>query len=115
VLSDFTLSPLPAARAIDPGGSTSYQLSTAVRGYWLDPLTITVSSPSPSVTIGLSGAIVSVPGSINLIVTDTHPLGSPAIWYSIPITATGHGVTHVVNAGLLVGGERVYLPLVRKN
>jgi hypothetical protein len=56
-----------------------------------------------------------VPGSITLIVTDTHPSGSPAIWYSIPITAAGNGVTHVVNAGLLVGGARVYLPLVRRS
>ncbi len=115
VLSDFTLSPSPAARAIAPSGSTSYQLSTAVRGYWTSPVTVTASSPSPSVTIGLSGSIVNVPESINLIVTDTHPLGSPPFWYSIPITATGGGVTHVMSAGLLVGGARVYLPLVRKN
>ena len=61
VLTDFTLSLLPAARAIEPGGSTSYQLSAAIRGYWNSPLTITASSPSPSVTIGLSGSIVNVP------------------------------------------------------
>lgn len=115
VLTDFTLSPLPSARAIEPGGSTSYQLSAAIHGYWSGPVTVTASSPSPSVTIGLSGSIVNVPGSITLIVTDTHPIGSPAIWYSIPITATGSGVTHVVNAGLLVGGVRVHLPLIRKS
>jgi hypothetical protein len=115
VLSDFSLSAMPPARAIDPGGSTSYQLSTAMHGYWTGPVTLTASSPSPSVVIGLSGSIVNVPGSITLIVTDTHPSGSPAIWFSIPITATGNGVTHAVKAGLLVGGARVYLPVVRKN
>ena len=115
VLTDFTLSPSPVGRAIDPGGSTSYQLSTAIHGYWSGPVTVTVSSPSPSVTIGLSGSIMNVPGSITLTVTDTHPVGSPAIWYSIPITATGSGVTHVVNAGLLVGGMHVYLPVIAKN
>jgi hypothetical protein len=114
VLTDFTLSPSPSARAIDPGGSTSYQLSTAIHGYWNGPVTVTVSSPSPSVMIGLSGSIVPVPGSIALIVTDTHSIVTPAIWYSIPITATGSGVTHVMQAGLLIGGERVYLPLVLK-
>lgn len=114
VLTDFTLSPSPVARAIDPGGATSYQLATAIRGYWSGPVTVTVSSPSPSVTIGLSGSIVPVPGSLTLLVTDTHPIGSPAIWYAIPITATGSGVTQVVNAGLLIGGTKVYLPLVRK-
>jgi hypothetical protein len=115
VLTDFTLNPSPPARAIDPGGSTSYQLAAAIHGYWSGPVTVTVSSPSPSVTIGLSGSSVPVPGSITLLVTDTHPGGSPAIWYSIPITATGGGVTHVLQAGLLIGGPKVYLPLVRKN
>ena len=114
VLTDFTLAAAPAARAIDPGGSTSYQLSTAVHGYWSGPVTVTVSSPSPSVTIGLSGSIASVPGSITLMVTDTHPIGSPAMWYSIPITATGSGVTHVSNVGLLIGGPKIYLPIVIK-
>jgi hypothetical protein len=114
VLTDFTLSAAPVARAIDPGGSTSYQLSAAIHGYWTGPVTVTASSPSPSVTIGLSGSIVNVPGSITLFVTDTHPIGSPAIWYTLPITATGSGVTRVVNAGLLVGGVRVYLPAVLK-
>jgi hypothetical protein len=119
VLTDFTLSSAPAARPIDPGGSTSYQLSTAIHGYWSGPVTVTVSSPSPSVTIGLSGSIAAaflpVPGSITLIVSDTHPIGSPAIWYSIPITATGSGVTRVVNAGLLINGKHVYLPVTWKN
>jgi hypothetical protein len=115
VLTDFTLSAAPVARAIDPGGSPSYQLSAAIHGYWTGPVTVTASSPSPSVTIGLSGSIVNVPGSITLFVTDTHPIGSPAIWYTVPIAATGSGVTHVINASLLVGGVRVYLPAVLKD
>jgi hypothetical protein len=63
----------------------------------------------------LSQSIVNVPGAITLIVTDTHPAGSSAIWYSIPITATGGSVTHVLKAGLLIGGMHVYLPVTRKN
>lgn len=115
VLSDFTLGAVPSARAIEPGGSTSYQLSAASRGHWAGLVTITASSPSPSVTIELSSSSVNVPGSTTLVVTDTHPSGSPAVWYSIPITAAGNGLTHVVNTGLLIGGERIYLPLTRKN
>jgi hypothetical protein len=109
VLSDFTLNLVPAASAIDPGGSTSYQLSAAVHGYWNGPLTITASSPSPSVTIGLSGSTVNVPER-PLIVTDTHQPARRG-WYSIPITATS-GVTHSVKA-LLIGGA-VYLPVTWK-
>ncbi len=115
VVHDFTLQASPSARSIDPGGSTSFQLQTAVHGYWANALTVMASSPSPSVTIGLSGSIVAVPGSITLIVTDTHPIGSPAIWYTIPITATGSSVTHYASVSVLVGGRKVYLPLLWKN
>jgi hypothetical protein len=101
-----------ASRAIDRGGLTSFQISAAIHGYWNSPLTITASSPSPSVTIGLSQAIVNVPGAITLTVTDAHPAGSPAIWYSVPIAATGGGVTHVAHAGLLIGGMETSLPIV---
>jgi hypothetical protein len=112
VLSDFTVVLLPAVRAVDPGTSTSFQLAAALHGYWNSPLTITASSPSPSVTIGLSRSSVNVPGAITLTVIDTHPAGSPALWYSIPITATGGSVTHVVHAGVLIGGMETYLPIV---
>jgi len=111
VLSDFTLNAVPSARAIDPGGTTNYQLSLAVHGNWSGTVTATVSSPSPSITVGLSGSSVNVPGVVRLAVTDTHPIGSPAIWYSIPITATGSSVRHVVNVGLLIGGAKTYLPI----
>jgi len=30
---------------------------------------------------------MNVPGSITLLVTDTHPIGSLPIWYSVPISA----------------------------
>jgi hypothetical protein len=46
-------------------------------------------------------------------VTDTHPSGSAA-WYTIPITATGGAMTHYASVGVLVGGVRVYLPIIRK-
>ncbi len=115
VLHDYALGASPTARAIDTGATTSYQFSLAAHGYWIGGVTVTASSPSPSITLGLSGSSVSVPGAITSFVTDTHPIGSPAIWYSIPITATGNGVTHVTQAGLLIGGTRVYLPAVLKN
>jgi hypothetical protein len=114
VLNDFTLSTAPAARAIAPGGSTSVQLTTALRGYWGSPVTVTAGSPSPSVTVGLSGSSVPVPGSITLIVTDTHPGGSPPLWVTIPVTAAGSGVTHMARVGVLVAGWPVWLPIVRK-
>ena len=112
VLSDFILNAVPSVRAIAPGETTNYQLSLAAHGNWNETVTVTASSPSPSITVGLSGSIVSVPGVVTLAVTDTHPIGSPGTWYTLPITATGSSVMHGVNVGLLIGGTKTYLPIV---
>lgn len=112
VLSDFTLNTVPGVRAIDPGETTNYQLSLAARGNWSGTVTVTASSPSPNIAVRLSEAMVSVPGVVTLAVTDTHPIGSPGTWYTLPITAMGSSVMHVANVGLLIGGTKTYLPIV---
>ena len=53
--------------------------------------------------------MIAPPGVVTLIVTDTHPSGSPAAWYTIPITATGGSVTRNVTVGVLVGGVDILL------
>jgi hypothetical protein len=52
-------------------------------------------------------------GQAALAVTDTHT-GTllPGLWYTIPITGTGGGVTRTVSVSLLIGGAHVYLPVV---
>ncbi len=112
VLNDFTPNVVPSVRAIDPGETANYQLSLAVHGIWSGTVTVTAGSPSPSIAVGLSGSIINVPGVVMLVVTDTHPIGTPPIWYSIPITATASNVVHIANAGLLLGGTKTYLPIV---
>jgi len=51
-----------------------------------------------------------------LTVTDSHPGPSllPGAWYTIPITASGASVTQTLSVDLLVGGARVWLPIVFK-
>jgi hypothetical protein len=58
-----------------------------------------------------------LPGQATLTVTDTHSAGLPwpDIWYHVPITATGGGVTQTTSVGLLVGGTRVYVPVVLRS
>jgi hypothetical protein len=57
------------------------------------------------------------PGQSTLAITNTYagPTLMPGVWHTVPITATGGGVTQTTSAGLLVGGARVYLPLVYKS
>jgi hypothetical protein len=111
-IQGFAMSVAPLSRAIDPGATAAYQLAFTPGAAFTGNVLVTASSPSPSLTLHLSALAFTLPNTITLMVTDTHPIGSPAIWYSIPITATGSSVTHVVNAGLLIGGTKIDLPIV---
>ncbi len=114
-LSDFTLSANPIGRAIDAGSVTTYQLHFEKSAAFNSAITVTVGSPSPSLTLKLSNAIVTPPITITLTITDAHPIGSPPLVYSIPITATGGSVTHYASVSVLINGVKVYLPIALKN
>ncbi|MGC9396083.1 MAG: right-handed parallel beta-helix repeat-containing protein [Anaerolineae bacterium] len=111
----FAVLPTPTAQAIDPGGTAHY----ALRLYPPDlshAVTLTVASPSPSLILALDPAVVAPGGVATLTVTDTHA-GSvllPGLRYTIPITGSGGGATTGISVELLVGGTRVYLPLMLK-
>jgi hypothetical protein len=112
-IQGFSLAASPVVRAIDPGSVTSYTLTLDKSSAFTPTVSLVTSSPSPSLTVHLSQAVIAPPGVVTLIVTDTHPSGSAA-WYTIPITATGGAMTHYASVGVLVGGVRVYLPIIRK-
>jgi hypothetical protein len=82
-------------------------------GGFTHTVALTAASPSPSLTLSLTPTVVTAPGQATLAVTDTH-VGAllPGLWYGVPITATGGTVTQTTSVGLLVGGARVYLPLI---
>jgi len=117
VIKSFTLNTLPAGQAIQPGSSARYYVTLTALGIFTDVVTLTAASPSPSLTLALTSLALTPPGLITLTVTDTHPAGPllPGVFYSIPITATGGSVLRTTAVGLLVGGARVYLPVILKN
>ncbi|HDQ70520.1 MAG TPA: hypothetical protein ENN19_00285 [Chloroflexi bacterium] len=111
--SGFELVTTPPARAIPPGGAAHYQIS-------VDPpdapytVALTVTMPSPYLNAALSAPAI-VPGeALTLTLNDTHTGTSllPGLVYTIPITGTGNGYGQHANVRLLVGGARVYLPLI---
>jgi hypothetical protein len=114
-LSDFTVSANPIGRAIDAGSVATYQLRFEKSAAFTSAITVTANSPSPSLTLSFSQAIVTPPITITLTITDSHPIDSPPIVHTIPITATGGSVTHYANIGVLINGLKVYLPIVRRN
>ena len=85
-------------------------------GAFSSTVALVASSPSPSLTIVLSPPLVLPPGESKLVVAHIY-LGTaklPGLWASVPITGSGGGISHTITVGLLVGGCRVYLPLVTR-
>ena len=128
----FTLTATPSSRAIAPGTVATYTIGVQPLGGFTHTVTLVATSPSPSLILSLHPTAVTPSNQATLVITDTHPsTGSPrlrsgqagqvtgstllpGLWYNIPITATGGGVTQATTASLLVGGTRVYLPLATK-
>ncbi len=110
----FAVLATPSAQAVDPGGVAHYDLRLHPTDL---PHTVTLAaaSPSPLLTLVLSPTVVTSDTLVTLTVTDNHT-GTllTGLEYTIPITATGGGFTHTASVGLLVGGVRVYLPLIMK-
>jgi hypothetical protein len=65
-------------------------------------------------TLALDPAVVASDAVGTLTVTATHTGSAlvPGLWYTLPITGTGVGFTRTTSVDLLVGGGRVYLPVV---
>jgi hypothetical protein len=113
----FSLNVDVSTQAVEAGGVATYPLSVAASCGFSVTVTLVAASPSPSLTLELSPTVVTPPASALLTLTDTHPAGPllPGLWYSVPITAAGGGLTQTVTVGLLVGGTRTYLPVILKD
>jgi hypothetical protein len=112
----FSLCASPPGRGIPPGGVATYTIEVQPVGGFSAEASLVTDSPSPSLTISLQPATLAPPGEAVLTITDTHPGPTllPGLNYWVPVTVTGGGVTQTVSVGLLVGGVRLYLPLVQK-
>ncbi|MBN1812058.1 MAG: right-handed parallel beta-helix repeat-containing protein [Anaerolineae bacterium] len=110
----FAMIPAPAFQTIEPGGTAHYALSL----YPPDlPHAVTLTLPSPplGLSYALSSDVVTSGSAVTLTVThDGSPVGLGA-WHTISITGDGGGFIRTTDVRLLVGGERVYLPVVFKD
>ncbi len=111
----FALSATPAAQATVPGGIAVYTLDVQAIGGFSQTVTLSAAAPSPSLTLELAPGSIVPSGQATLVITSTHA-GTllPGLWYSVPITGAAGGVTSTISVRLLVGGARLYLPVVTK-
>jgi hypothetical protein len=110
----FTLSAHPTSRSTDPGGVVTYTITVQPVAGFAEEVTLVTASPSPSLTLRLEPVLVAPPGQATLTVTDAHTNSTqlPGLWYTIPVTGSGGGISQSLSVGLLVGGTRLYLPLI---
>lgn len=110
----FGLAVIPAGQAIDPGASASFTVSISYNGNFNQPVTLT-ATVNPPLSLQLQPGSVITSGSVIATLTDIHsaPL-LPGVWHTLWLTATGGGLTQTTQAWLLVGGSRLYLPLILK-
>jgi len=112
----FTMNVVPPEQSIAPRGVATYTVQPQPSGSFSHTIALLAHSPSPSLTLKLSPASIPPSGQATLTVTNTHAGFSllPGIRYTIPITAVADSIVQTATARLLVGGQRVYLPLVLK-
>jgi hypothetical protein len=107
----FALVSAPVFQSVEAGGTAYYAL-TIYPPDLPHAVTLTLSSPPAGLTCTLGSGVIT-PGSV-VTLTVTHD-GSQAgldAWHTISITGDGGGFTQMADVSLLVGGERIYLPIV---
>lgn len=106
----------PTVRAIDAGGEANYTLHIEPAAGFASPVNLSVS-PALGLQLNLSATTITPPADVILTAIDTHTSGtlSPGTWHQITITANSGNVGYDTTVNLLVGGTRVYLPLLLRN
>ncbi len=104
---------VPMSQAIAPGETAAFTIQVSALGGYAEMVTVTAVSPTPQLTLNISPESLTPPGAISLNASSSHvsPL-MPGVWYTIPVTLTGPAVSEAVGLSLLVGGSRLFLPVV---
>ncbi len=112
----FTLAVIPTHNVVAPGGVSRHTLVVEPTGQFSRTVTLTADLP-PDLRTRLWPTHITPPGQATLVLTDTHTgtMLLPGVWYSVPVTVSGGGLSQTAVVHLLVGGAGVYLPLVLAN
>jgi hypothetical protein len=111
----FSLTALPSGQAVDPGGAAAYTVKVQSSTGFNTTVSLNATNPAPAfLDLTFSPLAVTPPGQAILTLTDQHGPGFPGQWYTVPVIATGGGITRTTTVRLLVGGTRTYLPVVLK-
>ena len=109
----FYLTASPSASAILPGGGVTFTVQLNGLAGFTDSVDLNASPVPPDLQASLSPTQLSPGESASLVLQDTHtgPL-MPGIQHTIVVSGTNQEVYSAVEVRLLVGGARLYLPIV---
>ena len=109
----FILAVTPPTLAISPGDVTTAAVGAQYIGGFSATVHLAATSPSQSLALELHPQVITPAAQAILTLTDYHS-GTvlPGLWHTVSITGTGGGVTRTARLGVLVGGTRIYLPLI---
>lgn len=112
----LSLNAAETSKAVELGGTATFSINVAGAAF---PVTISASDPvgpAPLPTVSVDPTSLTPPGRVTVTLVDRHSAGSlaPGASYTVTLTATGGGNTRTLKLQLIVGGERVFLPQVRR-
>ncbi|MER5637973.1 hypothetical protein ABT095_13565 [Kitasatospora sp. NPDC002227] len=99
---DFSLSDSPASASVDPGGSATSTVSTAVTAGSAQAVSFSASGLPAGATATFSPSSVTAGGSATLTVSTSS--STPAGTYPVTVTGTGTAATHTAAFSLTVNG-----------
>src|SRR6266436_2018015 len=97
---DFTISATPASQGVNPGGSTSYTVSTSSISNFSGAVTLSVTGLPSGATASFAANNFATPGNTTLTLntSSSTPLGTS----TLTITGTSGSLTHSVTVSLVV-------------
>lgn len=111
--SGFELVVQPPHQTIDPGETTTFQISLDTTGSFTETVNLSYTITPSGLLADLTPVIISSSTSATLTVTDTHTIAlENGLAYTIHITGSAGNGTDTKNIILLVGGETFYMPSV---
>lgn len=109
----FSLTVDPPIASVDSGGSADYTISVQGTGGFVAPIDIEVAENYSSLVANPSSTSINPPGSVTVTLNDSSP-GNDSQWYVVTVTATGDSIEKSVELRMLVNGEQLFLPIVRR-
>lgn len=113
----FTFAVKPSYQQIPFGGTAFYNLETKAYTGFTETVVLTASNVSSDLSFQWGATEIAPGSSTSLTVTHygTETVMLPGLWRTIPMTATGGNITWKRSIRLLIGGSRIYLPVLVKS